>query len=247
MKNCTKCRRELPATTEYFNRNTSSWDGLRTWCKDCSRAHYKEYRAKNRDKLNREARAYHQEHREDANERRRAHYQAHRDEATSSMRNYYRGHKDESRSRCKAWKEANPEKVALSARRSNRKRRQKQVSTYHASVKEFKHSDHCFFCGRSVSTQVRVGSSKKATIEHLLPLERGGEDHILNLVTTCTSCNCSKRDLTIDEYAARELGRELVPVLGVVLEPEDLDTELGQAVITSKWMRAALQAGVTHD
>ncbi len=36
-KICTKCRRELPATTDYFHRHRQIKSGLRPVCKDCRR------------------------------------------------------------------------------------------------------------------------------------------------------------------------------------------------------------------
>jgi hypothetical protein len=35
-KICTKCKRELPATREYFHKHKGSKDGLNCWCKESS-------------------------------------------------------------------------------------------------------------------------------------------------------------------------------------------------------------------
>lgn len=35
MKTCTKCHKELPATSEYFHRRLDTRDGLHFWCKAC--------------------------------------------------------------------------------------------------------------------------------------------------------------------------------------------------------------------
>ncbi len=40
VKVCTKCKKELPATTEYFHRNRISHDGLRSDCKECKNKRY---------------------------------------------------------------------------------------------------------------------------------------------------------------------------------------------------------------
>lgn len=34
-KICTKCKRELPATIDYFHRQCQNKSGLRSWCKEC--------------------------------------------------------------------------------------------------------------------------------------------------------------------------------------------------------------------
>ena len=40
-KTCSKCKKSLPATTEYFNRNKWHSDGLQRWCTECRHAYSK--------------------------------------------------------------------------------------------------------------------------------------------------------------------------------------------------------------
>lgn len=42
-KVCSKCKKELPATTEYFSRHKTSKDGLRGICKRCRRKYNHQY------------------------------------------------------------------------------------------------------------------------------------------------------------------------------------------------------------
>lgn len=49
-KICSTCGKEFPSTNEYFSLSTDSRDGLIAKCKICSRAAYKEYRVKNKEK-----------------------------------------------------------------------------------------------------------------------------------------------------------------------------------------------------
>jgi len=37
MKTCTKCRKEYPATSDYFYRDSHTQDGLKPSCKDCNK------------------------------------------------------------------------------------------------------------------------------------------------------------------------------------------------------------------
>lgn len=56
-KRCSKCKREFPATLEYFQsqKSKSRKDGLHSWCKECKQAdqrkHNKRYYANNREKV----------------------------------------------------------------------------------------------------------------------------------------------------------------------------------------------------
>lgn len=45
---------------------------------------------------------------------------------------------------------------------------------------------------------LRCGSTEPPTIDHVVPLIKGGSNDILNLQPLCTSCNCSKRGNTAD-------------------------------------------------
>lgn len=42
MKTCTKCKKEKPATTEYYHKHTTCKGGLNTVCKECFNQRYRE-------------------------------------------------------------------------------------------------------------------------------------------------------------------------------------------------------------
>lgn len=48
----------------------------------------------------------------------------------------------------------------------------------------------CFYCGDDLAT----------TVDHMLPVIRGGTDEPRNLVSCCLSCNSLKHDMTTDEF-----------------------------------------------
>jgi 5-methylcytosine-specific restriction endonuclease McrA len=50
-----------------------------------------------------------------------------------------------------------------------------------------KHKFICYYCGTAL-----VGSD--ATVDHLLPLSRGGTSEEKNLVASCRSCNSKKKN-----------------------------------------------------
>ncbi|AXV15090.1 hypothetical protein CYG48_04875 [Neorhizobium sp. SOG26] len=47
----------------------------------------------------------------------------------------------------------------------------------------------CFYCG---------GAAK--AVDHFQPITKGGSDRLENLVPACSSCNNSKRDLTLEQW-----------------------------------------------
>jgi 5-methylcytosine-specific restriction endonuclease McrA len=52
----------------------------------------------------------------------------------------------------------------------------------------------CAYCGRPC----------KATVDHVVPISRGGRDEAANVLPACKTCNSSKRDLLVTEWRRRE-------------------------------------------
>ena len=77
------------------------------------------------------------------------------------------------------------------------------------------HAGRCFFCGRRIPR-------KWASLDHLVPLTRLGNDEAQNLVLSCSWCNRDKGTMTAEEYLGylerrRLVGRRLgidVSILG---------------------------------
>ncbi|MDD1660221.1 MAG: HNH endonuclease [Methanomicrobiales archaeon] len=63
-------------------------------------------------------------------------------------------------------------------------------------VKEHEHPDECIYCG----------SKENLTVEHILPLVRGGPDTVDNAIRVCTTCNSSKGAKRLYEW--RGLGKK---------------------------------------
>lgn len=55
-----------------------------------------------------------------------------------------------------------------------------------------------FIFKRDGNKCLRCGSLIKLTIDHIVPISKGGENKISNLQTLCKSCNSIKRDRFID-------------------------------------------------
>lgn len=51
----------------------------------------------------------------------------------------------------------------------------------------------CFYCGLSL----RAGIS---TVDHIIPIIRGGTNQMTNLVASCSNCNLEKSEMSLGEY-----------------------------------------------
>lgn len=52
----------------------------------------------------------------------------------------------------------------------------------------------CYYCDKQFS------SKRKPTLEHIIPVCRGGSNHSSNLALTCYPCNFKKADMTGEEF-----------------------------------------------
>src|SRR4051794_4135278 len=56
----------------------------------------------------------------------------------------------------------------------------------------------CYFCGGKFPRD-------ELTMEHLMPVSRGGKSSKKNIVVSCKQCNSLKKNLTVAEIRLREL------------------------------------------
>lgn len=63
--------------------------------------------------------------------------------------------------------------------------------------------EKCYYCNEIIPRELR-------TIEHKIPLSRGGIHSHWNVVMACLSCNCSKREKTEEEYRLYLLRKKLL-------------------------------------
>ena len=60
------------------------------------------------------------------------------------------------------------------------------------------HVYSCFYCGS------KVGRQNQPTIDHMIPLSRGGDNQLENLTIACRSCNARKGTKSVEQFK-REL------------------------------------------
>lgn len=51
LKRCSKCKREFPATSEYFTKQSGTIDGLGWWCRACKSEYDRQYGRRNRQRI----------------------------------------------------------------------------------------------------------------------------------------------------------------------------------------------------
>jgi len=96
---------------------------------------------------------------------------------------------------------ANPERSKAWSRAKNQRRR---ALLAQADVRTVSERDWHRLCERYRWSCAMCGERRKLTVEHIIPLSRGGRHSIGNLLPLCSSCNSSKLNNLLIEWRKRD-------------------------------------------
>jgi len=212
---CTVCAEKKP--WDAFHRHSRGVNGRHPTCGTCTAIRAAKYREANRDSV--------------------------RDRGAASKRKSRAERPEAERAATRAWRERNKDRVADKNRRyylNNKERIQEAVRKYNAThVGEAKawqqnyrarkraggslsgedmrrvirSSLTCFYC-ESEYTDMR-----RPTVDHVVPLSRGGTNTASNLVSCCRSCNSRKKDRTLEEWTPPIGKQRLLEKMATLLAP----------------------------
>lgn len=148
----------------------------------------KKWIKQNPDKRKASALKYYYSHKEQYDERQKGYRLDGRRKAAVSR--YYAEHREEILSRKREYYRLHPEKVAVyKARRKAR---------MNLAEGDFTESEWLSLLSKWNRRCLACGSTENITVDHVVPLAVGGTNYIDNLQPLCRSCNCRKKDKTID-------------------------------------------------
>ena len=223
-KHCAACHLDLPRTSEHFSISRDRKDGLSATCKICrNKRRMNGYRvAKERGpkyappqtlvcrKCGEAKPATEQffckspqsrygldalckvcSHAANATNR-----QARIEERRVYEANYRKNHKEQEAARLKQWFQAGGNEI-VKANTRNRRSRIRQAEGKH-TAKEIREQyarqkQKCYYCHKPL----RWGEH---TVDHVIPISRGGSNSISNIVIACGHCNYSKNDRLPHEW-----------------------------------------------
>jgi 5-methylcytosine-specific restriction endonuclease McrA len=192
-KLCTKCGTERPI--EQFGRHPAMRDGHLNHCKPCVAARQKRLYERQREARIAKARASYQANRDEiliAGRVRYKHDTAYR--AAKLARNKVRkSYSPKSKVRLAVHRQEHPEMHRLYGQskrsRDNGVPDGLSIGEWQAMIGRV---HGCAYCG----------SHEAVTLDHVVPLSRGGDHEIGNVVPCCRRCNASKFNLTFVEWMA---------------------------------------------
>ena len=178
MKACTRCKVEKPLNEYYHDKRSKN--GIRTDCKSCVLAKAKvNYQNKRQEKLAIQAK----------------YYKTHAEVYKEYSKKWRASNPDKTRQYHQEYAQVNFEQERIRHREKAHKRRAeiKGNGVFKVLPKEMK---------RLISTPcANCGSLDNITIDHVLPIARGGRHSIGNLQSLCGSCNFSKGKKTMTEWS----------------------------------------------
>lgn len=203
LKTCGKCSEEKDLI-EGFNAQAKAKDGRQPYCKSCQSLINGQWFKRNRARATEKAMAWataHPEKVKEATLKYRAENQEKVRETKKQAREKYKAsgkeliatlayrasHKAEIAARVASWQKRNPDRIRIYNARS-RARRRSYAGLHYTSddvIGLLREQDNlCCYCGGSILDRY--------TIEHVVPLSRGGGNGADNIALACPSCNSSK-------------------------------------------------------
>lgn len=157
----------------------------RNGCVTCAIARGRDWGVKNRKKKQAYNAAWRQANREYVREKSRVWYQANKKSSRRRSSAWAKRNPDHVRRRVAAWRRANPNKVKQYAH-NRRTRLAKNGGTF--TSEEWialcsKYDNKCLCCGHD---------DVELTVDHVIPISKGGSNSIDNLQPLCGPCNSGK-------------------------------------------------------
>lgn len=211
-KICTKCNKELPRTNEYFSiRHRYGKEDFSSWCKECSNKSSKEWKKENLSKVKiynkKYGENYYKENKEklieytrqynlNNKEKIKIYKIKNKEHYTELRKKYYKNNKEYYLNKTREWIKNNPEKIKIIYAKQRHKRKilknglpiKFNLNDWEKCKKYF--NNKCAYCGKELPLSQ----------DHFIPLSKGGEYTINNIIPACKSCNSQKNAKSFFEW-----------------------------------------------
>lgn len=182
-RKCKKCHKLLPTIEHYFQRNSG---GYLLWtCRTCLRKKQSKRHLK-----------WSTANRTHVCEQRRKWYRINKDRLNKKQHEWIKANREHLRKCRQKWYKENPnysKRISISThkRRALKNGNGGSYTSIDIQAKLQKQKGHCYWC------KIKFG---KYTIDHYVPLSRGGSNWPKNIVLACWPCNLSKGNKLPDEF-----------------------------------------------
>lgn len=201
LKRCSLCQEFKPAMPEYFHKDSGRKDRLNARCKVCVKDYHRsnsqkiieaavQWRKDNLERAKEIVKNWQVKNQDKLKENRRRYYLKHRERINQQQREWEDNNREQVRAKNSRWKKENPAKNVILVQR-RRTRKIENGGSYTAEEWEAlcAHYDYLCLCCKE---------QKPLTVDHVIPISKGGENTIDNIQPLCKECNSRKGQNVID-------------------------------------------------
>lgn len=122
-----------------------------------------------------------------------AYCEQNREKESARAKRWYAQNQDRAKTRIKEWQKANPDKVRAAKRTGIAKKRLIEGAEFESGIDyESLWTGCCGICGEPMDRTLERGFRESPTIDHIMPLSKGGSHIVDNLQWAHWSCNSGK-------------------------------------------------------
>lgn len=184
-------------------------------CKPCAAAYERRYRLEHAEEQAARNAAWRLEHQEELAQKdaeRRA-TPENRERARGAARQWRLDNPELSRQGTANWQAANPERSAELKRRAARRRRARKAQNGFEVYEDqdiFERDQWiCHLCTEAIDPELPRSDPLGATIDHLLPISKGGADRPDNVAAAHWICNVRRNDALLEDYIVPPLNSRI--------------------------------------
>ena len=187
IKVCSKCGKLLVAYNGNFGKEKRGKYGFKSRCKEC----IKEYYEDNKEHIKEKSKEWHEDNKEYYKEWR----ENNKEYIKEKNKEYYENNKEHRNKKSKEWYENNPDKIF----NRNNKRRLLEETQGDGISKDQWLEMMKFFDWKCAYSGIMLDKDNRS-IDHIIPLSKGGEHEIWNCVPMHRKYNTSKKDNNMLEW-----------------------------------------------
>ena len=211
-KKCSKCGSWLVASTVNFHRTKNGRYGLQAQCKECRNKKNKQWRLDNKDKMTELRNQWYQDNKDKKTVYDKRYYLANKDKIAEQRKGYREANKKKLAEQKKQYREANKDKIAEQQKQwrqspegqvalfnIHHRRRIKEEQLGTGVTKEQWLELMSFFDWRCAYSGEMLTKDTRS-IDHIVPLNSGGNNMIWNCVPMTRSLNSSKQEKDMEKW-----------------------------------------------
>ena len=201
---CRRCHRKV--NNAYHAKNKERAKAYRQSNKEIAKEYSREYRAKNKERIKAQRKAYRRANAEVLQQRDRERHLANPNPKRQRERVRHARNPQRKRDYERTWRVAHPDKWAAQME-SWRARNAERIRSYQKTSKarrrsgtqgHFTAAEWRDLCAQHGNRCLRCGAEGSLSVDHVVPISRGGTNTIDNIQPLCLPCNLHKHATTVD-------------------------------------------------